>query len=82
MVEHLDYEALRGETVVQVAKMMAAAAITAPKSGGQLFPQGKHTLMETIIVADIDPKTELATWMRCRGAGATRDDLVPRRRRR
>jgi uncharacterized ferredoxin-like protein len=61
MVEHLDYEALRNETVVQVAKMMAAAAITAPKSGGQLFLQGKHTFMETIIVADKDTKTELAT---------------------
>jgi uncharacterized ferredoxin-like protein len=68
MVEHLDYEALRGETVVQVAKMMAAAAITAPKSGGQLFLQGKHNFMETIIVSDTDSKTELATWMRSRGA--------------
>lgn len=68
MVEHLDYEALRGETVVQVAKMMAAAAITAPKSGGQLFLQGKHTFMETIIVADSDTKTALAAWMRRRGA--------------
>jgi uncharacterized ferredoxin-like protein len=68
MVEPLDYEALRGETVVQVAKMMAAAAITAPKSGGQLFLQGKHNFMETIIVADNDTKTALATWMRSRGA--------------
>lgn len=68
MVEHLDYDALRGETVVQVAKMMAAAAITAPKSGGQMFLQGKHNFMETIIVSDPDTKTALSTWMRTRGA--------------
>ena len=37
MTEHLDYDAIRADTVRQVAKLMAAAAITAPKSGGQLF---------------------------------------------
>ncbi len=68
MVEHLDYDAIRGETVVQVAKMMAAAAITAPKSGGQMFLQGKHNFMETIIVSDKETKTALSTWMRARGA--------------
>jgi len=68
MVEHLDYDAIRGETVVQVAKMMAAAAITAPKSGGQMFLQGKHNFMETIIVSDPETKTELSAWMRARGA--------------
>lgn len=31
------YEELRAATVHQVAQLMAAAAITAPKSGGQLF---------------------------------------------
>ena len=34
MTEHLDYDSLRADTVRQVAKLMAAAAITAPKSGG------------------------------------------------
>jgi hypothetical protein len=32
---------------------MAGAAITAPKSGGQLFLAGKHDLVETVIV-DVD----------------------------
>lgn len=68
MHERIDYDTLRGETVVQVAKMMAAAAITAPKSGGQLFIQGKHSFMETVIVADPQTKSALATWMRSRGA--------------
>jgi hypothetical protein len=31
---------------------MAAAAITAPKSGGQLFLAGKHLFIETVIVDD------------------------------
>ena len=35
MGEHLDYDNLRADTVRQVAKLMAAAAITAPKSSGQ-----------------------------------------------
>jgi len=37
MNDHLDYDSLRADTARQVAKLMAAAAITAPKSGGQLF---------------------------------------------
>ena len=35
------YEELRAATVRQVAQLMAAAAITAPKPGGQLFLAGK-----------------------------------------
>ena len=52
MTEHLGYDDLRADTVRQVAKLMAAAAITAPKSGGQLFLAGKHNFMETVIVED------------------------------
>lgn len=65
--EHLDYDGLRADTVRQVAKLMAAAAITAPKSGGQLFVAGKHLFIETVIVADADTLHELAEWMRARG---------------
>ena len=43
-VQHVDYDSLRTETVVQAAKLMAAAAITAPKSGGQLFLAGQAQL--------------------------------------
>src|SRR3989440_12461796 len=67
MTDHLDYDSLRADTVRQVAKLMAAAAITAPKSGGQLFLQGKHLFIETVIVDDHDTLTQLAAWMRARG---------------
>src|SRR5206468_7918112 len=67
MTDHLDYDSLRGDTVRQVAKLMAAAAITAPKSGGQLFLAGKHLFIETVIVDDRDTLSELAAWMRARG---------------
>ena len=67
MTEHLGYDDLRADTVRQVAKLMAAAAITAPKSGGQLFLAGKHNFMETVIVEDPATRHELAEWMRARG---------------
>jgi uncharacterized ferredoxin-like protein len=67
MTEHLDYDAIRADTVRQVAKLMAAAAITAPKSGGQLFLAGKHNFIETVIVEDTATRHELAEWMRARG---------------
>ena len=67
MTEHLDYDTLRADTVRQVAKLMAAAAITAPKSGGQLFLQGKPLFIETVIVDDHDTLQQLAGWLRARG---------------
>jgi uncharacterized ferredoxin-like protein len=67
MTEHLGYDELRADTVRQVAKLMAAAAITAPKSGGQLFLAGKHNFTETVIVDDGPTLAELAAWMRARG---------------
>lgn len=67
MGEHLDYHSLRADTVRQVAKLMAAAAITAPKSGGQLFLAGKHLFIETVIVDDRDTLASLAAWWRARG---------------
>src|SRR5437899_7284627 len=65
---HIGYDALRGDAVRQVAKLMAAAAITAPKSGGQLFLAGKHNFMETVIVDDYDERHRIAEWLRARGA--------------
>ena len=65
--QHLDYDTIRGDTVRQVAKLMAAAAITAPKSGGQLFLAGKHNFTETVIVDDAATRSALAAWMRARG---------------
>src|SRR5262245_47363105 len=66
MGNRMDYDSLRADTVRQVAKLMAAAAITAPKSGGQLFLAGKHLFIETVIVDDRDTLGRLATWMRAR----------------
>jgi uncharacterized ferredoxin-like protein len=65
--ERLDYDTIRADTVRQVAKLMAAAAITAPKSGGQLFLAGKPNFMETVVVDDPATRVELAGWMRARG---------------
>ena len=67
MTVALDYDAIRADTVRHVAKLMAAAAITAPKSGGQLFLQGKHLFIETVIVDDHDTLRQLAGWLRARG---------------
>lgn len=38
----LGHDDIRAATVRQVAQLMAAAAITAPKSGGQLFLAGSR----------------------------------------
>ena len=46
---------------------MAAAAITAPKSGGQLFLAGRPHFMETVIADGVATRRELAAWMRARG---------------
>jgi uncharacterized ferredoxin-like protein len=67
MGNRMDYDSLRADTVRQVAKLMAAAAITAPKSGGQLFLAGRHLFIETVIVDDRDTLGRLAAWMRARG---------------
>ena len=63
----LGYDDIRADTVVGVAKLMAAAAITAPKSGGQLFLAGKPNFIETVIVDDPASRTEMAAWLRARG---------------
>lgn len=63
----IGYDDLRAATVRQVAELMAAAAITAPKSGGQLFLAGKPKFMETVIADDAATRRELAAWMRARG---------------
>jgi uncharacterized ferredoxin-like protein len=63
----IGYDELRAATVRQVAQLMAAAAITAPKSGGQLFLAGKPGFMETVITDDLGTRGQLAAWMRARG---------------
>jgi uncharacterized ferredoxin-like protein len=63
----IDGEAIPLDAVRQAAVLMAAAAITAPKSGGQLFLAGKPAFLETVIIDDPATRSELAAWMRARG---------------
>lgn len=50
-----------------VAKLCAVAAMTAPKSGGQLFIQGAKPFIETVIVEDKATLKRLADWLREQG---------------
>ena len=51
----------------QVADLCAVAAMTAPKSGGQLFLKGGKPFIETVIVEDREILSRLAAWLRARG---------------
>jgi uncharacterized ferredoxin-like protein len=51
----------------QVAQLCAVAAMTAPKSGGQLFVKGAKPFIETVIVEERDMLKRLADWLRARG---------------
>jgi len=62
-----DQQSIGAAAVRQVATLMAAAAITAPKSGGQLFLAGKPAFLETVIIDDPATRAELAGWLRARG---------------
>ena len=66
----IGYDDLRA-AVRQVAQLMAAAAITAPRSGGQLFLAGKPDFMGTVIADDLATRRQLAAWMRARGKEVT-----------
>jgi uncharacterized ferredoxin-like protein len=57
----------KGELIRNVARLCAAAAVTAPKSGGQLFLRGKPLFIETVFVDDRETLLRLAGWMRQRG---------------
>ena len=57
MTGTLGYDDIRAATVRQVAQLMAAAAITAPKSGGQLFLAGKPNFMEPSSPTTPEPAT-------------------------
>ena len=61
----------------QVASLCAVAAVTAPKSGGQLFLKGSPPFVETVVVDDAPTRERLAEWMRERGR-STRNPLWER----
>src|SRR5215831_7334064 len=64
MATSITYDELRVEAVLQAAKTMAGAAVTAPKSGGQLFLQGGKMFMETVIVHDPETRARMSAWFR------------------
>ena len=55
------------DVVGNVARFCAVAAVTAPKSGGQLFLKGSKPFIETVIVDDKETLRRLAQWLRERG---------------
>lgn len=55
------------EALRHVAHLCAVAAMTAPKSGGQLFLKGAKPFIETVIVEDRETLHRLAEWLRERG---------------
>ncbi len=55
------------ESVRHVAKLCAVAAMTAPKSGGQLFLKGAKPFIETVIIEDKVTLKRLADWLREEG---------------
>lgn len=57
----------KSELIRSVARLCAAAAVTAPKSGGQLFLRGKPLFIETVFIDDRATLLRLAGWMRQRG---------------
>ena len=55
------------DAVRHVAKLCAVAAMTAPKSGGQLFLKGGTAFIETVIVEEKPTLKKLADWLRSQG---------------
>jgi uncharacterized ferredoxin-like protein len=70
----------KGEVIRTVGRLCAAAAVTAPKSGGQLFLRGKPLFIETVLVDDHETLLRLAGWIAATRARAAAGDLVARRR--
>lgn len=63
----LGNEELRTAAIRSAVEYLSASAITAPKSGGQLFLRGGKPFLETVAVIDKRVQGELAEWMRRRG---------------
>lgn len=55
------------DSIRHVAKLGAVAAMTAPKSGGQLFLKGGTPFIETVIVEEKSTLKKLADWLRAQG---------------
>ncbi len=55
------------EALRHVTRLCAVAAMTAPKSGGQLFLKGSKPFIEITVREDRTVLTHLASWLRERG---------------
>ena len=55
------------DSIRHVAKLCAVAAMTAPKSGGQLFLKGGTPFIETVVIEDRATLKKLADWLRVKG---------------
>lgn len=63
----MDQDAVFTSALRHVAQLCSVAAMTAPKSGGQLAVRGAKPFMETVIVEDRETLSQLAGWLRERG---------------
>lgn len=63
----MNFAALSADALQHVASLCAAAAMTAPKSGGQLFLRGSQPFIETVWLSDKEGQQRLAAWLRARG---------------
>jgi len=63
----MNQQAIFTNAVRHVAALCAVAALTAPKSGGQLLAKGAKPFIETEIVEDPETLARLAAWLRERG---------------
>jgi uncharacterized ferredoxin-like protein len=63
----MDQNEIFMEALRHVARLCAVAAMTAPKSGGQLFLKGAKPFIETVIIEDRQTLNRLAEWLRARG---------------
>lgn len=63
----MDQHELFMDALRQIARLCAVSAMTAPKSGGQLFLKGAKPFIETVIVEDRETMLRLAGWLRERG---------------
>jgi uncharacterized ferredoxin-like protein len=63
----MDQDEIFMHALHNVAELCAVAAMTAPKSGGQLFTKGAKPFIETVIIDDRATLNRLAEWLRARG---------------
>src|SRR2546426_692477 len=60
----MDQHEMFTEVVANVAKMCAVSAMTAPKSGGQLFLKGSNHSMEPTFAGKRKPLHPRGNWLR------------------